>query len=38
MKAKKPPAGLKGYIILERRRALEWAIGNEAWNMVLLDT
>lgn len=32
------PAGIIPYIVRERRRALEWAIGGEAWDRVPLDT
>lgn len=32
------PAGLIPYIVVERRRALEWVIGNEGWESVPLDT
>lgn len=38
IKGEKMPVGLKPYLIIERRRALEWMLGNEAWDMVSLDT
>jgi len=34
----KPPAGLKQYIVIERRRALEWLSGDDAWSEITLDT
>lgn len=38
LNGKQPPAGLKGYVVIERRRALEWLLGNEPWDAVSLDT
>lgn len=35
---KQPPAKLKGYVVVERRRALEWLLSDEAWDAVSLDT
>jgi hypothetical protein len=36
---KKPtPAHLKPYIVVERRRALEWLLSNEPWDGISLDT
>ena len=35
---KQPPAGLKPYDLVERRRALEWLLNNECWDDVSLDT
>jgi hypothetical protein len=29
---------LKPYVVVERRRALEWLLGNDAWDAVSLDT
>jgi len=34
----KLPKGVINYLVMERRRALEWAIGNEVWDGVSLDT
>lgn len=33
-----PPRGLKPFVIAERRRALEWLVGEEAWDEIALDT
>jgi hypothetical protein len=38
LKGSQPPRGLTPYIVTERRRALEWAIGTDAWDMISLDT
>lgn len=35
---KQPPANLKPYVVVERRRALEWLLSKEAWDEVRLDT
>lgn len=35
---KQTPTGLKGYLVRERRRALEWLLSSEAWDSILLDT
>lgn len=35
---KQPPASLKPYVIVERRRGLEWLLSQEAWDEVSLDT
>jgi len=32
------PAGIAPYIVTQRRRALDWAIGNQVWNDVSTDT
>lgn len=32
------PGKVQPYVIIERRRALEWLIGNEDWDNVILDT
>jgi hypothetical protein len=34
----KRPGNLKAYIVIERRRALEWLLSKEAWDQVPLDT
>ena len=38
MKGDRPPKGITPYVVVERRRALEWAIGIDAWDMISLDT
>ncbi len=38
LSGKQPPANLKPYVIVERRRALEWLLSKEAWDEVPLDT
>jgi hypothetical protein len=35
---KQLPSRLKGYVVVERRRALEWLLSNEPWDAVSLDT
>lgn len=35
---KRPPGNLKPYVVVERRRALEWLLSKEAWDEVPLDT
>jgi len=35
---KPTPARLKSYVVIERRRALEWLLGNDAWDAISLDT
>ncbi len=35
---KRPPGNLKPYVVIERRRALEWLLSREAWDTVSLDT
>lgn len=35
---KAPPARLKAYVVVERRRAFEWLLGEESWDAVSLDT
>jgi uncharacterized protein DUF4272 len=34
----RPPASLQPYVVVERRRALEWLLSTEAWDEVQLDT
>ena len=38
LKGQAVPGKLSGNAIIERRRALEWVAGEEAWDEVLLDT
>ncbi|WP_114953076.1 DUF4272 domain-containing protein [Sphingosinicella terrae] len=38
IKGENPPKGITPFVVVERRRALEWAVGNAAWNEVSLDT
>jgi hypothetical protein len=38
LSGKYPPAGIKAYVVVERRRALEWLLGDEPWDSVSLDT
>lgn len=33
-----PLGGLKHYVVVERRRALEWSLGSDGWDAVSLDT
>lgn len=35
---RRPPGHLKPWVVIERRRALEWLLGKEAWDEVPLDT
>jgi len=35
---KRPPKNLKPYVVVERRRALEWLLSKVAWDEVSLDT
>jgi hypothetical protein len=35
---KRSPGNLKLYVVVERRRALEWLLSKEAWDEVPLDT
>lgn len=35
---KRLPGNLKPYVVVERRRALEWLLSKEAWDEVPLDT
>jgi hypothetical protein len=35
---KPTPGRLKSYVVIERRRALEWLLGNDAWDAISLDT
>jgi Domain of unknown function (DUF4272) len=35
---KLPPAKLKPYVVVKRRRALEWVLSTEEWNDISLDT
>jgi len=32
------PGNLKPYVVVERRRALDWLLSKEAWDDVSLDT
>jgi len=34
----RPPGNLKPYVVVERRRALEWLLSKEAWDEITLDT
>ncbi len=34
----RPPGNLKPYVVVERRRALEWLLSKESWEEVPLDT
>jgi hypothetical protein len=38
IEGKEPPSGLKSYVIVERRRALEWLLSKESWDAISLDT
>jgi hypothetical protein len=38
IEGKQPPARLKPYVVVERRRALEWLLSEERWDAVSLDT
>jgi hypothetical protein len=38
IEGKKPPSDLKSYVIVERRRALEWLLSKESWDAISLDT
>jgi hypothetical protein len=38
LNGKRPPANLKPYVVVERRRALEWLLSKQAWDEVSLDT
>jgi hypothetical protein len=35
---KRPPGNLKPYVVIERRRTLDWLLSEEAWDEVPLDT
>jgi hypothetical protein len=35
---KQPPAGLKSYLVMERRRALDWLLNSQTWDSLSLDT
>jgi len=37
-KGESPPDGNKSYVVVERRRSLEWAVGDANWDEVSLDT
>lgn len=34
----RPPGNLKPYVVVERRRALEWLLSKEEWDEISLDT
>lgn len=34
----RPPGHIPGNVVVERRRALEWLIGQDAWDEIALDT
>lgn len=38
LNGEKPPKGLIPFVVVERRRALEWSIGHADWHKVSLDT
>jgi hypothetical protein len=38
LSGKQPPANLKPYVVVERRRALEWLLSKDAWDEISLDT
>lgn len=38
LSGKRPPGNLKPYLVVERRRALEWLLTKESWDEVPLDT
>jgi hypothetical protein len=38
LESKESPSGLKPYVVVERRRALEWLLSDESWDAVSLDT
>lgn len=38
LSGKRPPGNLKAYVVVERRRALEWLLSTQAWDEVRLDT
>jgi hypothetical protein len=38
LSGKQPPGNLKSYVVVERRRALEWLLSKEDWDEVPLDT
>jgi hypothetical protein len=38
IEGKEPPSGLRSYVIVERRRALEWLLSTESWDSISLDT
>jgi hypothetical protein len=38
IEGKQPRTGLKPYVVVERRRALEWLLSSESWDSVSLDT
>lgn len=38
LEGKRPPDALKPYVVIERRRALEWLLGDEPWDALSLDT
>lgn len=38
LRGEQPPGRVPGWVIIERRRALEWALSDEDWDEVPLDT
>ena len=38
IKGDRLPKGINPYVVVERHRALEWAIGIDAWDVISLDT
>jgi hypothetical protein len=38
LNGKPPPASLAPYVVIERRRALEWMLSDKLWDQVSLDT
>lgn len=38
LKGLRPPDRLKPFVVVERRRALEWLVGSQDWDSVTLDT
>ena len=38
LQGKQPPARLKAHVVVERRRALEWLLSDERWDVPSLDT
>ncbi len=38
LEGKRPPGKVPPYVVVERRRALEWLLSDEDWDDVPLDT
>jgi hypothetical protein len=38
LRGQRPPGSLKPFVVVERRRALEWLLSKESWDEVPLDT